>query len=245
MIIAVHTSSCVLPNCTYVCMFPMQIMLHLAEPILYILAVCGTDESLHGYMLHLSQALGCYCKVNSQRCKTLAKVNFAILCNNLPVSSNDFELNDPEVDFLLELISSIIYKQENEHYMWAAYASDSNNSLYYFITFYLHLVANLSNAVKLIKAGILGILSFLFQHYKQDTILKTGLQLLEKLSALTKISTEIRENHSDMIVSLQQLTYKDSLQLDVFYCLLAMGLAITKTVGTYIYMYIHSKYIYV
>ena len=226
-------------------MFPMQIMLHLAEPILYILAVCATDESLHGYLLHLSQALGCYCKVNSQRCKTLAKVNLAILSNNLPVLSNDFELNDPEVNFLLEVVSSIIYKQENEDYMWAAYTSDSNNSLYYFITFYLHLVANLSNAVKLIKAGILNILSFLFQHYKQDTLLKIGLQLLEKLSALTKISIEIRENHSDMIVSLQQLMYKDSLQEDVFYCLLVIRLDITKIIGTYVRMYVDSKYVYI
>ena len=213
------------------CMFPIQIMLHLAEPILYILAVCATDEGLHGYMLHLSQPLGCYCKVNSQRCRTLAKVNLSIMCNNLPASSNDYELNDPEVNFLLELISSIIYKQEDEDYMWAAYTSDSNNSLYYFMTFYLHLVTNLSNAVKLIKAGILDILSFLFQHYKQDTLLKTGLQLVEKLSALTKISIEIKENHNDMIDSMQQLMCKDSLQVDVFYCLLAMGLDIPKIIG--------------
>ena len=206
-------------------------MLHLAEPILYILDVCAVDESLHGYLRNLPKLLELYCKVNVQRCGALAKINLSLLSKSLPVANKEFELSDPEVNFVFELLSSAIYKQENDFYTWIAYTSDTNDSVYHFITFCLHLVVNPSNAVMLLKAGILDCISFLFQHHKQETLLKIALQLLAKLSAQTKISAEVRETHSDMIVIMQQLMQQDSIKMDIFYCLLTLGVEVPKISG--------------
>ena len=208
--------------------FPMQILLHLAEPILYILAVCAEDQTLHTHMRHLPKVLEWYCKVNSERCGALAKMCLSMLRRSAPISTQDFELSDPEICFVFELLSSVVYKQENEEYTWIAYATNTNDSLYYFVTFCLHLVTNSSNAMKLLKAGILDCINFLFQHYKQEVLLKSALQLLTKLSALVKVSTE---SHGTMISSMQQLMQKDSIKLDVFYCLLTLGIDISKITG--------------
>ena len=203
-------------------------MLHLAEPILYILAVCAENQTLHTHMEDLPKVLEWYCNVNSERCGALAKISLSMLCRSAPISTQDFELSDPEIYFVFELLSSVVYKQENEEYTWIAYATNINDSLYYFVTFCLHLVTNSSNAMKLLKAGILDCISFLFQHYKQEVLMKTTLQLLAKLSALVKVSTK---SHGTMISSMQQLMQEDSIKLDVFYCLLTLGIDVPKITG--------------
>ena len=212
--------------------FPMQILLHLAEPILYILAICAENQTLHGYLQHILKILGWYCKVNSQTCGALAKISLAMLCKSAPIAPQDFELSESELNFVFELLSSAVYKQENTEYTWIAYTANRNDSVYYFITFCMHLVANLSNAERLLKAGILDCISFLFQHYEQEILLKAALQLLAKLSALVKVSTE---SHSNMISVLQQLMQKDSIKLDVFYCLLTLGIDTPKITGQLCY----------
>lgn len=214
----------------------MQILLHLAEPILYILAVCAENEYLHGYLQRLPKLLEWYCNVNFQRCGALAKIILSILCKSGPV---EFELDDQEVNFIYELLSSSIYKQENQDQTWIAYTTDSNDSIYYFVTFCLHLVINMSNAIKLLKAGILDCISYLLQHYKQECLLKTALQLLTKLSAHAKISSEIKDNHSGMIIAIQQLMQKDSMRMDAFYCLLTLGIDVHKITGQTSYVCIY------
>ena len=216
----------------------MQILLHLAEPILYVLAVCAENQTLHTHMRHLPKVLEWYCKVNSERCGALAKTSLSMLCRSAPITPQDFELSDPEVTFVFELLSSVVYKQENEEYIWIAYTTNGTDSLYYFITFCLHLVANSSNAMKLLKAGILDCISFLFQHYKQEILFKTALQLLARLSALVKVSAE---SHSSMISSMQQLMQKDSIKLDVFYCLLTLGIDVPKITGQ---IYVYTRILY-
>lgn len=218
----------------------LQIMLHLAEPILYILAVCAEDQSLHGYLRYLPKLLEFYCKVNFERCGSLSKIILSIPCRNTPISSTEFELSDPEVNFVYELLSSSIYEQENDHYTWIAYTTDSNDSVYYFVTFCLHLVNNPSNGIKLVKAGILDCISFLFQHYKQEPLLKLALQLLAKLSMLPTVSAEVKESHYNMIIIMQQLLQKDSMKVDVFYCLIALDINVPKIAGeTHMYSYVH------
>ena len=208
--------------------FPLQILLHLAEPILYILAVCAEKQSLHAHIRHLPKVLEWYCKVNSVRCGALAKISLSMLQRSASISTQEFELSDSEIHFVFELLSGVVYKKQNEEYTWIAYSTNNNDSLYYFITFCLHLVTNSSNAMKLLKAGILDCISFLFQHYKQEVLLKTALQLLAKLSTLVKVSTE---SHNNMIGSIQQLMLKDSIKLDVFYCLLTLGIDVPKITG--------------
>lgn len=191
--------------------------------------MCAVDESLHGYMLNLLTPLEWYCKVNSQRCKALAKLNLSILCKTIPIATKDFELSDSEVNFVFEFLSSSIYKQKSEDDVWMPYSI--NNSLFFCITFCLHLVSNLSNSIKLLKAGVLDCLSFLFQNYTEETVVKPALQLLAKLSALTKISAEVKENHGDMIMAIQHHMKNDAMQVDAFYCLLTMGIDAPRITG--------------
>lgn len=202
----------------------------MAEPILYILAVCAEDQSLHGYLRHLPKLLLWYCQVNFHRCGALAKVNLSILHKSVPITFKEFELSGPEVEFLFELLFTAIYDQEDEHYTWIAYTT-SNDSIYHLITFCLHLVANPSNATELLKTGILNCIDFLFQQCQQEILLKAALQLLTKLSAHTKASVEIKQTHTDMIVAIQQLLQKDTMKEDVFYNLLTLGIEVSKTSG--------------
>lgn len=211
--------------------FPLQILLHLAEPILYVLAVCAENESLHGYLRYLPNLLEFYSKVNFVRCGALSKIILSILCKSTYTEPTKFELSDAEANFVYELLSSAIYKQENEDYTWIAYTTDSNDSVYYFVTFCLHLVSNPSNGIKLVKVGILDCISFLFQHYKQEPLLKNALQILAKLSMLPKVSAEIKESHYNMINTTQQLLQKDSMKVDVFYSLVALGINVPKIAG--------------
>lgn len=206
-------------------------LLHLAEPILYILAVCADNKSLHGYLWHLPKLLELYCNVSFQRCGALSKIIFSILSKSAPILSSDFELSDPEANFVYEMLSTTIYKQENELCEWIAYTGNSNDSLYYFISFCLHLVTNSSNAIKLLECGILDCISFMFQHFKQESLLKIALQLLAKLSMLSKTSTEIKEVHGSMISIIEQLLQKDSMKIDVFYCLFSLGIDVPKISG--------------
>ena len=190
-------------------------------------------------MRYLPNLLKFYCSVNFERCGALAKISLSILCKSVFIASKDFELTDQEVDFVLELLSSVIYKQENIQYTWIAYTTDSNDSVYYFITFCLHLVANSSNAVKMLKVGIMDCIIYLFQHYEQEMPLKVALQLLAKLSAVVKLSAE---SHSSLINSLQQLMQKDTMKLDAFYCLLSLGIDVPKLIGQrYMLFYILKR----
>ena len=208
--------------------FLMQILLHMAEPILYILAVCAVNQTLHGYMQYLPKLLKLYCNVNFQGCGALAKISLSILCKSVPIAYEDFELSGQEVNFVYELLSSVIYKQENERCAWVAYTTDGNDSVYYFIMFCLHLVINSPNAIKMLKVGIMDCISFLFQHYNQEILLKAALQLLAKLSTVVKLSAE---SHSSMINSMQQLMQKDTMKVDAFYCLLTLGINVPKILG--------------
>ena len=185
------------------------------------------NPAIHGYLRHLPNLLKLYCSVNFERCGTLAKISLSILCKSVFIAK-DFELTDQEVSFVFELLSSVIYKQENIQYTWIAYATDSNDSVYYFMTFCLHLVANSSNAVKMLKVGIMDCISFLFKHYEQEILLKVALQLLAKLSTVVKLSVE---SCSNMINSIQQLMQKDTMKVDAFYCLLSLGIDVPKLIG--------------
>ena len=214
----------------------------MAEPILYVLAVCAENESLHGYLRYLPNLLEFYCKVNFLRCGALSKIILSIMCKSTHIAPAKFEMSDTEVNFVHELLSSAIYKQENEDYTWIAYTTDTNDSVYCFVTFCLHLVSNPSNGMKLVKAGVLDCISFLFQRYKQESLLKNALRLLAKLSMLPKVSAEISESHYNMINTTQQLLQKDSMKVDVFYSLIALGINVPKIAGKTCKTYICNEY---
>jgi len=53
-------------------------------------------------------------------CSISYKVNLSILSKYWPTYAEEFELTEPEVNFIFNLVSSAIYGQENEERMWVA-----------------------------------------------------------------------------------------------------------------------------
>ena len=199
---------------------------------MYIISLCAANEDLLGYLVTAGIMSRWYLGVNFGRCVALAKIILSILFIHWPGNVEDFALTDSETSFIFELVSSAIYGQENEHAMWVAYSTDSQNSVKHLLSFCVHLIANPSNAERLIKAGILDCISYVLQNYKEVEILKVTLKLIAKLCVHPKVSIEIKENYAEIIASLQQLLLQnDSLKVDLFYCLLCVGLEVPNITG--------------
>jgi len=200
---------------------------------MYILSVCATNDDLCGYFKIARVMSSWYCRVNFGRCVALAKIILAILFSHWPGDVEEFTLTDSETSFIFELVSSAIYGQENEHAMWIAYSTDSQNSVKYLLSFCQRLSTNTSNAERLVKAGILDCISYVLQNYQESEILKATLKMTAILCVQQKVSVEIKENHADIITNLQQLLLQnESLKVDIFYCLLCVGFEITNITGT-------------
>ena len=209
-------------------------LLRLAEPIMYLMSVCATNENLRGYFKIAQVMSSWYSRVNFGRCVALAKVILSILFTHWPGHIEDFALTDSETSFIFELVSSAIYGQESEHAMWVAYSTYPQYSMKHLLSFCEHLIANPSNVEKLIRAGILGCISYLLQNYKEVEVLKVTLKLTAKLCMHPRVSAEIKENHANIITSLQQFFLQSkSLKEDIFYCLLCAGVEVPNITGQY------------
>lgn len=155
------------------------------------------------------------------RCAALAKISLSILSKYY---TTEYELTEPEANFIFELNSSAIYGQENEHAEWVAYTTDPRYSVRHLLLFCLHLITIPSNADKLFKAGILDCINYLFYNCKETNVIINALQLLLKLTTFPEILSNIKENHAaTTIVSLQAFLQEAPLQEYAFYCLYSIG----------------------